>query len=165
MLDLYEWRYLNNQANKKEYLFGYPTYTYKSATDTWNTSSIGSWHWSFYGPFTITVNPTKITCDIDGDGTKTKVPAGFYVGYDQFGTGLFAPTAVNAAANGVVLVDPSNNTATTYFVPTEFGVVTYINNGTPLTKDRHLYVPIKVQYGWGEFEIEVEVLIKSTKNA
>ena len=157
MLDLYEWRYLFDNTNKAEYLFEYPTYTGN------NYKTTGSWHWWFYGPFTITVNPTKVECDIDG--TRTKIPAGFYVGYDKLGTGLFNPGVVGAAANTVNITDPTDDTPSGELVKTEFGVLTYHNNGTKLTQDRHLYVPIRVQYGWGEFTIWVEVLIKATDEA
>ena len=160
MLDLYEWRYLFDNKNANEYKFGYPEYNKAN-----NYTSIGTWHWNFYGPFTITVNPADVRCDIDGDGTKNKVPAGFYVGYDKFGTGLFAPGAIGAAANSVNVTDPTDGAASGHFVKTEFGVLTYHNNGTKLTKNRHLYVPIKVQYGWGEFTVEVTVLIYATDEA
>jgi hypothetical protein len=160
MLDLYEWRYLFDNKNANEYKFGYPEYNKAN-----NYTSIGTWHWNFYGPFTITVNPADVRCDIDGDGTKNKVPAGFYVGYDKFGTGLFAPGAVGAAANSVNVTDPTDGALSGHFVKTEFGVLTYHNNGTKLTKNRHLYVPIKVQYGWGEFTVEVTVLIYATDEA
>ena len=155
--NLYEWRYLFDNSNKNEYLFVYPTY------DGNNYKTTGSWHWSYYGTFKITVDPTTITCDIDGN--ETPIPAGFYVGFDKQGDGTFNPGAVGTAAKTVDIKDPSSNAASGTLVKTEFGVLTYHNNGTKLTIDRHLFVPIHVEYGWGSFDVKVTVTLKATKES
>ena len=82
-------------------------------------------YWGFYGPFEVEVDTKNAECNLNG--VRQAVP---------------------------VTVDLKQNAETTMGTglnakESEYGFLTYKNNGNVVTADFEIYVKVKVNYGWG----------------
>ena len=50
-------------------------------------------------------------------------------------------------------------------VDTQFGLLTFTNNGYPVEDDFELYVPVRVRYGWGEIEEVLTIPVQASHSS
>ena len=106
-------------------------------------------YWKYYGAFTITPDLDHATCDLKNsenpDGSKH----------------IAVPATIQLASVAAGTVGSGENAMTS-----EYGFVSYKNNGTVVTSDFNIYVKVKVDYGWGTIVTgEIAVPVKKTKTA
>ena len=106
-------------------------------------------YWKYYGAFTITPDLENATCDLKNsenpDGSKH----------------IAVPATIQLASVPAGTVGSGKNEMTS-----EYGFVSYKNNGTVVTSDFNIYVKVKVDYGWGTIVTgEIAVPVKKTKTA
>ena len=100
-----------------------------------NDPAYSSYYWDYYGSFNFTVDIDKVTCDLNGADPHVAVPA----------TIVLEQTP--ASWNGLT---------------SKFGFLTYKNNGNNVSSF-NLYVPVTVEYGWGQIKTaEIKVSVKGT---
>ena len=95
-------------------------------------------YWDYYGPFKITVDTGSAMCDLNG--VKQALPATVIL--KQY--------------------DKGESEVAEFEKSTSYGYLTYKNNGTKLQNSFHIYVKVKVDYGWGIiYSDEIEVNVKT----
>ena len=99
-------------------------------------------YWGYYGPFEIFVDFESASCDLSG--MEGKVPNTLE---------LKQLTVEEAIAEGLVAKDDENIS--------EYGYVTYKNNGNHV-KTFTLTLPVKVSYGFGIIDTNVDVEVAET---
>jgi hypothetical protein len=98
-------------------------------------------YWNYYGPFTITADLEKATCNLNGKWQA--VPATIVLKQEAAGTMGSGKDAKKS----------------------EYGFITYKNNGT-VTEGFDLKIPVKVNYGWGTIQTEpITVKVAKTVQA
>jgi hypothetical protein len=100
-----------------------------------NDEPYNGYYWGYYGPFTFTVDIENITCDLNGADPHVAVPATIVL------------EQTDASWNGLT---------------SQYGFLTYKNNGNNVSSF-NLYVPVTVDYGWGQITTtEIKVSVKGT---
>ena len=97
-------------------------------------------YWDFYGPFEITVDTENVECDLGGKRQS-------------------APTTLELKiADKNFLEKPAK--------ATNYGYLTYKNNGSTVEKEFNVFVKVTVKYGWGEIVTEeIKVPVSTTIEA
>ena len=96
-------------------------------------------YWQYYGAFSIEPDLDKAECDLNGK--RQAVPSTIKLGSVGKGT-------IGTGANQVT---------------SEYGFISYKNNGTVLTGDFNIFVKVKVNYGWGTILTDwITVPVKKT---
>ena len=78
---------------------------------------------------------------------------------------LFDLESVQCNQNGQIKSLPSTfELSFAYDLPvdTQFGLLTFTNNGYPVDDDFELYVPVRVSYGWGEIEEVLTIPVQAS---
>ena len=102
--------------------------------------------WKYYGPFEVDVDLANVKCDLNG--RVAAIPA-----YLQLARVSYEDMAK-------VITDPK---AYEKLAKTDFGYITYKNNGQVITTAFNLFMNVTVKYGWGFITVEgVKVPVSTT---
>ena len=102
--------------------------------------------WKYYGPFEVDVDLANVKCDLNG--RVAAIPA-----YLQLARVSYEDMAK-------VITDPK---AYEKLAKTDFGYITYKNNGQVISTAFNLFMNVTVKYGWGFITVEgVKVPVSTT---
>ena len=94
-------------------------------------------YWDFYGPFNITVDLTKVECDLNG---------------------VRQPLPVTVELKQVTTADMQTISGDTT-LNSKYGYITYKNNGTGVSAFNIFLKDVKVSYGWGVITPEKPITV------
>jgi hypothetical protein len=95
-------------------------------------------YWQFYGAFSIEADTESAMCDLNAEGVTAKTIT------------LATGSTVKAIAVPVTVELKSTTDTSMGTSTSEYGFITYKNNGTRVNDAFNIYVKVKVSYGWGE---------------
>ena len=102
--------------------------------------------WSYYGPFEVDVDLANVKCDLNG--RIAAKPA-----YLQLERKTYAQMAE-------IITDPK---VYEKLAKSDFGYITYKNNGQVISTAFNLFMNVTVKYGWGYIEVkDVKVPVSTT---
>ena len=125
-------------------------------------------YWSYYGPIDIQVDTLNIKCNLGTGGVVIDLPVSISVRSgvakddlkDQI-VDLTLPYREKDQTNASGLTIDEKIEALSAKAG-QFGFFTYKNNGTNVTRDFEMYVPVKMTYGWGVLEKTITVKVFKT---
>ena len=126
------------------------------------------WYFKYYGINKVSVDLANVTTNLNGGVLGTTKLSEKTIKIElTCNTGEF--TAPVEKENGVIDIefttpaDPSQWNASQYpFVVKKFGFIRYQNNGTNVSKEFKLSIPVKISYTWGDIEKDVIVTVEPT---
>ena len=125
-------------------------------------------YWSYYGPIDIQVDTLNIKCNLGTGGVVIDLPVTIEIHSGVSNDDLKDQIADltlpyrekdQTNASGLTIeekIDVLSEKAG------QFGFFTYKNNGTNVTRDFEMYVPVKMTYGWGVLEKVITVKVFKT---
>ena len=130
-------------------------------------------YWEYYGPITVEVDTTAITCNLGPDGKEMDLPVTIIVKAPVMKDDLLAeiidPTKAyrekDGSDSGMTIEEKLDSVNDMIDDETEAGFLTYHNNGTNVTKDYELYIPVKLNYGWGTISKTITVKVYKTTDS
>ena len=130
-------------------------------------------YWEYYGPITVEVDITAITCNLGPDGKEMKLPVTIDVKAPVMKADLLSeiidPTRAyrekDGSDSGMTIEEKLDSVNDMIDDETEAGFLTYHNNGTNVTKDYDLYIPVKLNYGWGTISKTITVKVYKTTDS
>ena len=141
-------------------------------------------YWEYYGPITVEVDTTNITCNLGPNGKLMKLPVTIIVKAPVMKADLSGEIEDLAKAyrekdgKPVMIEDPETGKMREMTISeklesindmiddeTEAGFLTYKNNGTNVTKDYELYIPVTLNYGWGSISKTITVKVFKTTDS
>ena len=130
-------------------------------------------YWEYYGPITVDVDITAITCNLGPDGKEMKLPVTIDVKAPVMKADLLSeiidPTKAyrekDGSDSGMTIEEKLDSVNDMIDDETEAGFLTYHNNGTNVTKDYDLYIPVKLNYGWGTISKTITVKVYKTTDS
>jgi hypothetical protein len=91
-------------------------------------------YWDFYGPFSVSFDPADAECDLNG--TRQAIPTSMEL--EQVAGTTFSPNS-------------------------NYGFITYKNNGMTVSQPFNIFVKVTVNYGWGDLKTDwITVPVKTT---
>ena len=125
-------------------------------------------YWSYYGPIDIQVDTLNIKCNLGTGGVVIDLPVTIEIHSgvakddlkDQI-VDLTLPYREKDQTNASGLTIDEKIDALSEKAG-KFGFFTYKNNGTNVTRDFEMYVPVKMTYGWGVLEKVITVKVFKT---
>ena len=130
-------------------------------------------YWQYYGPITVEVDTTAITCNLGPDGKEMDLPVTIIVKApvmkDDLLSQIIDPTRAyrekDGSDSGMTIEEKLDSVNDMIDDETEAGFLTYKNNGTNVTKDYELYIPVKLNYGWGTISKTITVKVYKTTDS
>ena len=141
-------------------------------------------YWEYYGPITVEVDTLNITCNLGPNGKEMKLPVTIIVKAPVMKSDLSNeiedPTKAYREKDGkpVMITDPETGATREMTIEeklakindmideeTEAGFLTSKNNGTNVTKDYELYIPVTLNYGWGSISKTITVKVYKTTDS
>ena len=141
-------------------------------------------YWEYYGPITVEVDTLNITCNLGPNGKIMKLPVTIIVKApvmkDELSGEIEDLTKAYREKDGkpVMIDDPETGATREMTIEeklakindmideeTEAGFLTYKNNGTNVTKDYELYIPVTLNYGWGSISKTITVKVYKTTDS
>ena len=98
-------------------------------------------YWKYYGVTKITVDKASAKCDLNHSSEKIDVPATIELNQEAASNDKFF--------DGYKKDDKGNVTSNKNFITSDYGFLTYKNNGSTVNEDFNLYVKVTVEYKWG----------------
>ena len=119
-------------------------------------------YWQYYGPFEIQIGTIK--CNLGYNAEIVNIPATF-----EIHAGVSADDLKNQIYDLSRPYYERDQTDSGYTIEEmidllsesagEFGFLTFKNNGTVVTKDFELYIPLRITYGWGTLEKVITIRV------
>ena len=130
-------------------------------------------YWQYYGPITVEVDTDAITCNLGPNGQEMKLPVTINVNAPVMKADLLSEIVDPSLAyrekdgsdSGMTIEEKLEKTNDMVDEKTEAGFITYHNNGTNVTKDFELYIPVKLNYGWGTIQKTITVKVYRTTDS
>ncbi len=130
-------------------------------------------YWQYYGPITVEVDTTNITCNLGPNGKEIDLPVTIIVEAPVKKADLSAEIVDTSLAyrekdgsdSGMTIAEKLESINDMVDDQTEAGFITYKNNGTNVTKDYELYIPVVLNYGWGRIEKVITVKVFRTTDS
>ncbi len=140
-------------------------------------------YWQYYGPITVEVAVDSIKCTLGPDPNKPiKLPVTIIVDAPVMKTDLLGqiedPSKAYREKNGkpvmievdgktreMTIEEKLDKTNDMIDDETEAGFITYKNNGTNVTKDYDLLIPVTLNYGWGTVSKIITVKVFRTTDS
>lgn len=141
-------------------------------------------YWEYYGPITVEVDTTNITCNLGPNGKEMKLPVTIIVNAPVMKADLSGeikdltkayrekdgkPVMIEDETTGkmreMTIEEKLDSINDMIDDQTEAGFLTYKNNGTNVTKDYELYIPVKLNYGWGTISKTITVKVYKTTDS
>lgn len=130
-------------------------------------------YWQYYGPITVEVDTKAITCSLGPDGKEMELPVTIIVKAPVMKTELLdeiidatkAYREKDGSDSGMTIQEKLDSVNDMIDDETEAGFITYKNNGTNVTKDYELYIPVKLNYGWGTISKTITVKVFKTTDS
>ena len=130
-------------------------------------------YWEYYGPITVEVDIDAITCNLGPDGKEMDLPVTIDVKAPVMKADLLSeiidPTKAyrekDGSDSGMTIEEKLDSVNDMIDDETEAGFLTYHNNGTNVTKDYELYIPVKLNYGWGTISKTITVKVYKTTDS
>ena len=126
-------------------------------------------YWSYYGPIDVEVKTENIKCNLGTNGVVIDLPVTIEIESRVPADSLKAKIVdINLPYRQKdQQPDPDNLTIGQKIDALsakagEFGFFTYKNNGTNVTRDFEMYVPVTFTYGWGVLEKTITVKVFKT---
>lgn len=124
--------------------------------------------WDYYGPIDIQIDTTNIKCNLGTNGVVIKLPVTLEVHTKVSADSLKAQIADTNLPYREK--DQTNSSGMTIAEKIDFlggqagdfGFFTYKNNGTNVTRDFEMYVPVELTYGWGVLSKTITVKVFRT---
>ncbi len=124
--------------------------------------------WDYYGPIDIQIDTTNITCNLGTGGVVIKLPVTIEVKTKVSADDLKAQIAdltlpyrdkYKTNDSGLTIEEMIDALAGN---AGDYGFFTYKNNGTNVTRDFEMYVPVELTYGWGVLRQTITVNVYRT---
>ena len=131
-------------------------------------------YWQYYGPIKVEVKVDSIKCTLGPDPTKPiKLPVTIIVEAPVKKADLLGQiedTSKNyrekdGSDSGMTIAQKFESINDMIDDQEEAGFITYKNNGTNVTKDYELLIPVTMKYGWGTVENTVTVKVFRTTDS
>ena len=124
--------------------------------------------WDYYGPIDIQIDTTNIMCNLGTGGVKIKLPVTIDVKTKVSADDLKSQIAdltlpyrdkYKTNDSGMTIEEMIDALAGN---AGDYGFFTYKNNGTNVTRDFEMYVPVEFTYGWGVLRKTIVVNVYRT---